>query len=365
MIRIVVSILPVVLLGCVELQGQRISVYHDQEQDRLFLLLHYEGIHDSGSDSDGNGVEQIQQTARDGNFMLLDWYGYLGVEGMADIANDETKPAAERTLARCFVDRVTTFSLGTYRDVDGRIGAVQGIEVSPASELVDMIDRTIRGEDEGEGEDVPPTPDPKSTATDQHAWFRLEGHSLVLHCRVDDVTANKQEQQALAEWQEQARNAPQPAPLSIVQEGDWLTMTVGRKDTPSTVRITLRPEYEPSLEAVLEKSVPERIDEKLSPILLGDSTRIDEPEASWLRRLVEWGPPEENVRVVLAVAKGENEERRAEAFSWLEKWGSRLEEDKGLPAAPEPTGDPAVHLEAWEDWYRRIYHFPWRLDSEY
>ena len=156
-------------------------------------------------------------------------------------------------------------------------------------------------------------------------------------------------------------NAPQPAPLSVLREGDWWTLTVGRRDTPSTVRITLRPEYEPSLETVLEESVPERIDEKLSSILLGDSTETEEPEASWLRRLVEWGPPEEHVRAVLALAKDENDERRDEALSWLEKWGSRLEEEEVLPAAPEPAGDRAVYLEAWEDWYRRIFHFPWWL----
>ena len=87
-----ISILPVVLLGCVELQGQRISIYHDQEQDRLLFLLHYDGIHDSGSDEDGTGVEQIQETARSGDFMLLDWYFHVDL--------DKNRPPAQRQYSQ-------------------------------------------------------------------------------------------------------------------------------------------------------------------------------------------------------------------------------------------------------------------------
>ena len=38
--------------GCVELTGQRISWFYDAVQDRLQILIHYDGIHEASTSSE-------------------------------------------------------------------------------------------------------------------------------------------------------------------------------------------------------------------------------------------------------------------------------------------------------------------------
>ena len=356
-IRFVMLTLPGILFGCVELQGQRISIYHDEERDRLLLLLHYEGIHDSGSNKHGNGIEQIRQGVQNEEFLILDWPLHFERDEIAAIANDVDKSLVQRRLARSFVDQITAIPLGTYRDINGHIGAVQAIEIAHIADLVSTANRVIQEHaatnDEEDEADVSPTSDPRNRrTTDRATRIRLQGHSVIIHAWFDAVDKGE-----LADWQEMIRNAPQPSPLSIQHEGEWLIATVGLEKTPSTIRFTNLRDYDASLEGILEETVPKNLDRKLSPILLENSIKLEESEASLLQRLVKWGAPEENVRVVLAVARDKKDERRNEAFTWLENWGSAIDEEGALPPPPELTGDRVAYLDEWEEWYRNIFRF--------
>ena len=67
------AVLLLFLPGCVQLTGQRITWWYDRAKDELQVLIHYDGIHDSGNDQNGKGTEQIPPFVREGNVMLLDW----------------------------------------------------------------------------------------------------------------------------------------------------------------------------------------------------------------------------------------------------------------------------------------------------
>lgn len=70
--RISISLLALLFIAllmvgsCVELTGQRISWFYDEAKDELLILIHYDGIHDSGSDKNGIGVEQVPKFVESG-----------------------------------------------------------------------------------------------------------------------------------------------------------------------------------------------------------------------------------------------------------------------------------------------------------
>ena len=66
-------LLSLLLAGCVELDGQRITFRYLAEKDELQVLLCYDGIHSSSSDNSEKAVEQLTGFVGGGDFMLFDW----------------------------------------------------------------------------------------------------------------------------------------------------------------------------------------------------------------------------------------------------------------------------------------------------
>ena len=102
----VVSCLAVVGAGpagraaCVELTGQRILWSYDAVKDEIQILLYYDGIHDSGDDRNGKGLEQVPKFVQDGDFMLLDWpFHFNRVQLQAQAENQAAGPL-ERDWAK-------------------------------------------------------------------------------------------------------------------------------------------------------------------------------------------------------------------------------------------------------------------------
>src|SRR4030042_4662685 len=58
---LVAALIALAVPGCVELTGQRISWLYDSAKDELQILIHYDGVHDSGGDEHGTGVKKIHK----------------------------------------------------------------------------------------------------------------------------------------------------------------------------------------------------------------------------------------------------------------------------------------------------------------
>ena len=145
------AVLLVLLPGCVQLTGQRITWCYDRAKDELQVLIDYDGIHDSGNDNNGKGTEQIPPFVREGNVMLLDWPFQLDMAELRKKADEKAEKSGpellERDWARLFLS-LKTEAVGYYREPDGRIGAVQRITVPRASEFLCQ----------GQWPDQPPNP---------------------------------------------------------------------------------------------------------------------------------------------------------------------------------------------------------------
>lgn len=367
--------------GCVELTGQRITWFYDAAKDELHFLIHYDGIHDSGSDEHGKGTEQIPKFVAGGDVMLLDWPFHVDMADVRKTLEDEDADAREKQLAR----RLASFKvkpIGYYREPDGRIGAAQLVTIPQAKQFVREINDLLNQEI---SEDTVSPASPmartekrfKAAAKHGHQWLRLDGHAIRLTVPVHPDEWARVKGEFLRDFgKELAREFdtenPQQngklfqiaqvlasLPVSYVDRGDRVTFAVGRPDVPSTARFTIRDDYDDSLEKVLLKAVPVELDKTLANTLL-DGTAKRPPEAA---AILDWGPPEERVRALLAAARQEEPGRKKAALDQLEKWGTRWNREHGVPKAPAGTDKPEDYPAAWQKWYKHMKRYP-LLDRE-
>ncbi len=272
------AVLLLFLPGCVQLTGQRITWFYDQAKDELQILLHYDGIHDSGNDASGKGTEQIPQFVREGNVMLLDWPFQLDMAAVRKKAEASGTWSLEKDWAQ-LVLTLKTEALGYYREPDGRVGAVQRVTVPRASEFLAkanrLISRQVLESSPLAGGTMTRTVERICAAARKgHAWIRLDGQSIRIDVPVhpDEWAGFKVERlhaaakyvatalapKATAEekaaylWSLQGLTS---APISYRERDDRVEFILGRAKTPSTWRFQIRSDYQPSLEKVVAESV--------------------------------------------------------------------------------------------------------------
>jgi hypothetical protein len=360
--------------ACVELTGQRLTWSYDPAKDEIVVLLHYDGIHDSGGDSSGKGVRQIPEFVAGGNVMLLDWIGHLDMAQLRARAEDPATKPLERDCAKL----LTTFraeAIGHYREPDGRIGALQRITVPRASDFVrkanELINRSIL-EQSGEGTN-PVDRRVRKAAETRHAWFRLDGNAIRVAVPVPPDQWAMLKAEALrqaGQWAakmlddktdaKERRNFPAAvqaltaAPLSYLEDGDRVEIVLGRKKTPSTLRFSSRDEYEPSLEKVTAETVRLDLDRAIADALLEPKAKA--PDA--VRELLAWGPPEDRARALVAAVQSGPAGRKEAAVKQLAALAQGWNQAGRLPEAPRQTSGNEKSLAEWKAWYAEMRRFP-------
>ncbi len=359
-----------IVAGCVELTGQRISWFHDEAADELRILIFYDGIHDSGSDQYGKGTTQVPEFVANGDVMVVDWIFHLEMDLLRRTALDPEASPAERDAAR-LATSMRVEPLGYYREPDGRVGAAQRITIPGVSRFVRELNAAISAaalesnHDDGE---MPRTiRRMREAAQGGHEWVTLDGHAFKLKVPVHPGEWARGKGQfltdliedagaALDEEDEDARRLVQSvtsAPVSYVDEGDWVTFVLGARAFPVTLRLGIRDEYEPSLEGVVAETLKVDLDQALA-----DDPGVGGADGqARLLDIVGWGPPEERVRAILSAASGEDEPaqramRRLEAFA--ESWNA----GHGVPEAPLGTQDDDAFVSAWKRFYEALKQYP-------
>ncbi len=195
------------LVGCLDFDEQTVYFEHDQQNDRLVMVINYLGLYSGSpglrttseqtSDPAGFGETQTQladaiqkQTvALCGNwpwlFPVREWR-----EQLADPEAEEMKdvPQEIRRNAVALLDHVRVLNGGFYEDPAGRICGGQVVVVENATEAVRLGNELIsaallRQADQA----APDDPEEKvvlelalKAAADGHQWLTLDGHSLVV-----------------------------------------------------------------------------------------------------------------------------------------------------------------------------------------
>jgi hypothetical protein len=370
------AVLLLFLPGCVQLIGQRITWFYDQAKDELQILIHYDGIHDSGNDNNGKGTEQIPQFVREGSVMLLDWPFQFERAAVRKKAEEGGPESLEKDWARLFLT-LKTEAVGYYREPDGHVGAVQRVTVPRANEFLAKVNSLISRQIL----ESPAVSDGTMTRTVQriraaarqgHAWIKLDGQSIRIDVPVHPDEWAGFKVQHLHEAAEYAAKAffPKAAadekatylrllqgltslPVSYLEKDDRVEFMLGRVKTPGTWRFQIRSDYEPSLEKVVVEAVKTNVDETAADALLPPNAAASDP----IRALLDWGPPEERVRALMSAAGGGDAARKTAAIGQLDSWARRWNEEHGVPPAPSGQSgsyDPA----AWKKWYVSMRQFP-------
>lgn len=310
--------------------------------------------------------------------MLLDWFGHLQRDKIRRESQKRGVGPATRELARVAVASIETRALGHYRDLDGRIGAVQVVVIPKARAFVGLVNTAISEailrEVEGGWDLQRKMPRTAAgiaeAAREGRKWVSLHGDSVFsfpvhplewaqaraagIRGFLDDFV------QALAKRRQDKRK-PKPewmvqalAPFSITEEGNEVAFGFGDPKTPRTFRVQLRDRYEPSLEKVVIENVPRELDAVSAEILLEKDRAAPAGVGDFLR----WGPPEDRVRAVLGAARSEDPKVQLDATSWLASFAAEWNRDAGVPEAPARMADRSAWLTRWEHWYREVLAFP-------
>jgi len=374
------SLLVLMVTACVRIAGQRFSWYHDQANDTLRILIHYDGIHE-GTGRQAKGAEQIPKFVKDGDILVLDWWGHLEMGPIRE------KLKNGNLLEKMVAKMLTSFqarAAGHYVDPTGRIGALQVITVPKVSRFVKKLNElvcaaAIAGKLADKG--MPKTSElQKEEARNRHEWIRLDGHAIHVRIPIHPDEASKAKSDFLLGLVSRAfaKEGPEhkalvrrvvkqiaAAPVSVILEEELLTLVFGYKTRTCTIRLTCRDDYNPKLEDVVKESVTTDLDREFAAALVAQLEATDQGEPPRLPGLFgdleEWGPPEEQVRALLAVAKApENGKRlpkmsadatRDKAFAALAVFGKSWNKRGLVPKAPasmEATDDDWF---AWAQWY--------------
>ena len=366
------------LPGCVELGGQRLAWFHDSAKDEMQILIHYDGVHDSGKGKHGKDIEQIPEFVNNGDVMLWDWPFVLEMDSAREAAEDKDTKPQERELAVALLS-IKVQPVGYYREPNGKIGAAQLITIPNAKAFVCKLNAMINAEitEEKVSPDIPParTIERMQTAAKKdHQWIALDGHAVRVvlpvhqgewnHGKITflnelaefaaDVLGGESCEQDKADFFRMCLGLLASTPLSYIDRGDEVEFVIGRTKTPSVVRAKIRDKYEPSLETVLIDTVKIDLDEQLATALLDKDASPSAPVAA----VVRFGPPEDQVRALLAAAENGDGQRQQAALKRLRGWAEQWNRDQAIPEAPESVDNADDYLAAWKTWYVAIKRYP-------
>ena len=368
-------------LGCVELDGQRLSWFYDAAKDELKILLHYDGVHESRNGGNERGAEQIPKFVESGSILVWDWPFHLDMANVRAKAADETADPQQKEWAAAILS-MKVEPVGYYREPDGRVGAAQMITIPNAKKFVGLINELINAQIvENASPDGPMDRTQKrieQAAKNGHQWITLDGHAVRVVIPVHPAEWALARGEFLEEIAEGvARVLKEDAstddkngyrmilgvlasgPISCIDRKDQVEFVVGWPKAPCTFRTKIRDEYEPSLEKVLIRSVKIDLDAELAEALLDE----DAKPSPGVSAMLKFGPPEEQVRALLAVAGGEEEGRQKAALGRLGKFARQWNREHGQPEAPAERDDADDYLTAWRQWYEQMRVFPLKVEE--
>ena len=371
------------LSGCLELVGQRIGIHYDAAKDELRILIHYDGIHDSGNEQFGNGAGQLAEAIADGNILIMDWPFHLPLKKIVAGAANQNLPQEVRDFVDLLPKSVEVTALGWYRDPRDRIGGAQLVTVRGAKTFIAKanaaISAAIQQMPAGEPEEIKRSVALiRKAAKNGHAWLSLEGYSLKVSLPVHRTewarAKAKGMKQALEHLIAIASQPPENAdgsrrvldpivrglacmPITYSEADGMISLTLGDPKAPSTIRLESLKDYKPNLEKAVQEKVHHNLDDVMLPYVLGHKVRADKHSAL-VESLLPLMPPEERVRPLMRAVRGKNAKIAAEAVKKLEDLAEEWNEKEGFPTAPKPGGTGEEYLDRWATWYREMIRFP-------
>lgn len=359
------------LPGCVEICGQRITIIHDVDSNRLDLLFFYDGIYDNASEHN-DGPAQLRDAVANGDILFLDWPFHFQRTSLREFVTDMDEPASERNVARSILDHVHAVPVGHYRDHLDRIGALQAIRIDQADAFIASLNKAWNIYLADEATDLEDSLEPRThsrwmhAAENDHAWVRLNGHAVEFHIPMHPVDAARFKADRVVDFIEDATSlepqmttfivrALSAAPMSLIDQGDQFIIRIGDPRTPATLRFDIREadSYKPNLEQDVVTLIPADLHTSIRERLEGHD--VDDA----VQQIIMHGPPEQVVEAWLAGAEDATfMYEQTDAILAIREF-TAAHADRILEVPTEtPLQDPDASLYLWRQWCNRMWAFP-------
>ena len=360
------AILLTVCAGCLDFEEQKARIEHDQERDRLVIVVNYYGLYDDEADAgslgeDAKGAVQLKAAMESDSVALFgNWPFEFKLKQMrSDLVepDDGMKdvPAELRRDALALLERVHLRNAGFYVDPAGRVCGGQVVVIERARESVELfnsvLSRLLLVLAERENASFPDGV--LEYARRNHPWLSLKGHSLIVRFPCTEEEFAEHRQDVVDGALEDVREAQ--ADIAIRALEDMLTMPVlfwhedgmarvkcGLEAKPSVLILKPRTgEYEPNMAEHIQQSYGFHLDDNLARYLLDPDAPAETEEEEAARMMAPRLTKLERVRVLVHQSA-----TRADEQSWALLGQEPPAGGMNIPA----EASDAERLELWRQW---------------
>lgn len=362
-------LLGMLLLGCLEFDEQTVYVEHDQENDRLLLVINYRGLYAEEPDV-MQAQSQLQEALENETVALLDnWPFEFPLREMREDLREpdpevlDQMPEEVRLGLLRLLERIKVLNGGFYTDPAGRVCGAQVVVIANIADTVGLANDVINAAVLAELEDYETDDFDEASfarlwlepARGGHNWVELKGHSLV-------VSVPLPERMLIEGRRDVAEGLTEPGdmdaelylrvlrdlfenPILVWHEDDLLKVKCGYVSEPSVFATRPRQgEYEPNLVEHITETYGLHLDANLARFLADPDASAETDAEGAARLMAPRLARRERVRVLV---------HRLTTDPADEYWAKLREErlPAGELAQPADLANQEL-LERWQEWLR-------------
>ena len=287
------------MAGCLEFDEQTIYVEHDEANDRLLLIIDYQGLYETNGH--GSAQEDLEEILRAKTVALWSsWPFSVSLDqlrtDLQEMAAEESPDLPEPVRLDCLklLDRVRVLNAGFYTDAAGRPCASQVVIIEKIGDTLPLANRTlntaIREQAAHESESQPMQMCRAAAAAD-HTWLVLKGHALIAEVPLPE----SEFEEARAGLRDELRqdnevvrrvvNALLSQPVLFWHEDSMLRVKVGLQAQPSQLAMPSKGDYKPNLAEHIAKTYGLHLDDMLARYLLDPEARAETEQETAARMM--------------------------------------------------------------------------------
>jgi len=374
-----VAIVVAALAGCLDFEEQTARVEHDQDNDRLTVIINYRGLYDDqgkilATTVQGDLEEALENetVALGGNWPFAFELAELRTELRKRDGTYEDWPEELRWKVLTLVERISVRNGGFYIDPGGRVCGAQVVTVEKVQDSVQLVNTIFNQALQVAAQEEEPA-DPFQQrmleyAQKNHTWLELKGHSFVISIPVTEEELDEGRRDSVEELFEPPQGGSGEiclrgikdllsSPVLLWHEDGMLKVKCGLETKPSV--LVLKPrlgEYKPNLAEHIEQTYGLHLDANLARYILQPDSPAETEAEEAARIMAPRLTKSERVRVLVhqlatepsedywaklreePFARGMDESKELADAELLESWRHWLQSQ--APAFKEPQAAP-------------------------
>jgi hypothetical protein len=359
-----VAIVVAALAGCLDFEEQTARVEHDQDNDRLTVVINYRGLYAAQDNPTSSDAEaQLQEAleneglALGGNWPFAFQLAELRTELKKPDGTYKDWPEELRQNFLTLVERISVRNGGFYIDPGGRVCGAQVVTVEKVQDSVQLFNTIVNQALQVAAQDEKPA-DPFDQrmleyAQKNHTWLEPKGHSFVISIPVTEEELDEGRRDSVEELFEPPQGDSAEirlrgikdlfsSPVLLWHEDGMLKVKCGLETKPSV--LVLKPrlgKYTPNLAEHIEQTYGLHLDANLARYILQPDSPAEMEAEEAARIMAPRLTKSERVRVLVHQLSTEPSE---------DYWAKLREEPfaRGMDESKELAD--AELLESWRQW---------------